>query len=77
MNTNIIASKICTEENKYNFLDSNNILWKWVNNEWIGKRSVYTFDLKACWLEDTTIDNVRSFWCGGKEADYNKIYKKD
>ena len=77
MKTNTLASKICTEENKYNFLDSNNILWKWVNDEWIGKRSVYTFDLRACWLEDTTIDKVRSFWCGGKDADYNEIYKKD
>ena len=31
MNTNTLASKICTEENKLTFLDSNNIVWKWVN----------------------------------------------
>ena len=30
------------------------------------KRSVWTFDFRACWLEDTTIDNVKSWWCGGK-----------
>ena len=77
MNTNTLASKICTEENKFTFLDSNNIVWKWIDGEWIGKRSVYTFDLRVCWLEDTTIDNVRSFWCGGKDADYNEIFKKD
>ncbi len=56
-------------------LDKNNIVWKLKNGEWIGKRSVYTFDLRAVWLEDTTKENVRSWWCG-IDANYNEIFTK-
>lgn len=55
-------------------LDKNNIVWKIIEGKWIGKRSVWTFDFRACWLEDTTIENVKSFWCGGKDADYTEIF---
>lgn len=58
------------------FLDTNNVLWKLVNEKWIGKRSVWTYDYRACWLEDTTIDNVKSWWCGGVNADYTEILTK-
>jgi hypothetical protein len=56
-------------------LDMNNISWKLVNDKWIGKRSVWTYDFRACWLEDTTIENVKSWWCG-KNADYSEIFIK-
>jgi hypothetical protein len=58
------------------FLDKNNIVWKIIKDEWIGKRSVYTLDLKACWLEDTTINNVKHWWCGGECADYTEVFKR-
>ena len=54
-------------------LDSNNIAWKLVNNKWIGKRSVWTFDFRGCWLEETTPENVKSWWCG-KDSDYTEIF---
>lgn len=57
-------------------LDHNNIEWKLVEGKWIGKRSVWTFDFRACWLEDTTIENVKSWWCG-KDADYTEIFYRD
>ena len=60
MINNIIASVICKKDNNSSFLDSNNIVWKWINNEWIGKRAVQTFDLRTCWLEETSID--RALW---------------
>ena len=56
-------------------LDENNIVWRNVNGEFIGKRSVWTFDNRGCWLEHTTIDNVKTWWCG-KDADYTEIFKK-
>lgn len=56
------------------FMDKNNIVWKFVNGEWVGKRSVWTFDRRSCWLEDTTVDNVKEWWCGEK-SDYNEIFK--
>lgn len=56
------------------FLDENNIDWKFVNGICTGKRSVWTFDRRACWLEETTVDNVKSWWCG-EDADYNEIFK--
>ena len=58
------------------FLDANNIGWKIVNGKWIGKRSVWTYDLRACWLEDTTIGNIKSWWCG-INADYSEIFKRN
>ena len=77
ISSNKVASFFCKHNEKSSFLDSNNIVWKWIDNNWIGKRSVWTFDFRACWLEDTTIDNIKSFWCGGKEADYNEVFTQD
>ncbi len=57
-------------------LDENNIGRKLINNEWIGKRSVWTLDWRSCWLEETTPENVKSWWCGGKDADYNEVFKR-
>lgn len=57
------------------FLDKNNIVWKLIDGEWIGKRSVWTYDFRACWLEDTTNENVKSWWCG-KDSDYNEIFTR-
>ena len=58
------------------FLDKYKVIWKLINNEWIGKRSVWTFDFRSCWLEDTTVENVKSWWCGGKHADYKEVFKR-
>lgn len=74
-----ITNSLCKElikGTKYRFLDKNNISWKWVDSEWIGKRSVWTFDFKAVWLEETTLENVKSWWCR-KEANYNEIFKQE
>jgi hypothetical protein len=73
-----ITNDLCKElikGTKYRFLDKNNISWRWVDSEWIGKRSVWTFDFRACWLEETTSENVKKWWCG-KESDYNEIFKQ-
>lgn len=59
------------------FLDSNNILWKLIEDKWIGKRSVLTFDNRVCWLEETTIENVKSWWCGGESVDYTEIFYRE
>jgi hypothetical protein len=76
MNNNEIAEFICKKlEGNLCFLDCNNIVWKIVDNQWIGKRSVWTKDNQACWLEDTTIENIKSWWCG-KNSNYNEIFKK-
>ena len=74
--SNKLAESIvrCFEsKEKCSYLDGDKIVWKLIDNKWIGKRSVWTFDFKSCWLEDTTVDNVKSWWAGGIEADYNKI----
>lgn len=72
--TNIHAQSVCETVGGC-FLDSDNILWKIVDGKWIGKRSVWTFDFRACWLEDTTVDNVKTWWCG-KDSDYSEIFKR-
>ena len=58
------------------FLDEKNILWKWVNDEWIGKRSVYTNDLKAKWIEEVEEKEIRSYWCG-VNSNYKEIFKHE
>lgn len=61
---------------KTQLLDKNNILWKEVNGEFIGKRSVQTFDFRSCWLEDTTMSNVKSWHNRRKDVNYEEIFKK-
>ena len=39
-------------DGKANFLDSKNILWKFVNGEWIGKPCVFINGTKTVWAED-------------------------
>lgn len=53
-----------------------NIVWKFVNDVCIGKRSVWTKDNRACWLEDTIVENVKTWWCG-KNADYTESFIKN
>lgn len=80
MNKNKISNIICEiiiRNVGGSFLDSNNILWKLIEDKWIGKRSVWTFDLRACWLEETTIENVKSWWCGGEYADYTEVFYRE
>lgn len=60
----------------YSMLDGNNVLWKLIEGKWIGKRSVWTFENRACWVEDTTMDNVKSWWCG-KDANYTEIFYRN
>lgn len=78
MLSNIIGEVISRKciELEPSFLDSNNIVWKIINDKWIGKRSVWTFDFRSCWLEDTTIDNVKSWWCG-VDSDYEEIFYRN
>jgi hypothetical protein len=74
--SNEIAEAFCRIFNG-SFCDSNNIVWKIdkQTGEWIGKRGVWTYDFRSCWLEDTVIANVKSWWCGGPDADYNEEFK--
>jgi hypothetical protein len=77
VDNNKFASIFCKIDEKASLLDSENIVWKWVDSKWIGKRSVWTHDNRACWLEETTINQVKTWWCGGKEADYEEIFTKE
>ena len=74
-NALLMIQEICKIKKSSSYLDGQNIFWKWVNNQWLGKRSVWTFDLSACWLEETTLKNVKSFWCG-ENANYSEIFYK-
>ena len=71
--TSNFFAEIFTSKFGGTFLDANNIVWKNINDKWTGKRSVWTLDFRACWLEDTTMENVKSWWCGGEDADYSEI----
>ena len=55
------------------FLDSNNILWKYKDNKYIGKRAIQTKDLRQVWIEDVNKEDIKSYM-SGKEADYKEIF---
>jgi hypothetical protein len=77
IDNNKFASMICLlDKQQAQYLDKDNFLFKYVGEKWIGKRSVWTFDRMACWLEDTTIDNVKKWWCGGELANYKETFFK-
>lgn len=56
-------------------LDANYILWRVLDGEWIGKRSVCTYDFLACWIEHTDRVNVKIWWCG-IDANYSEIFRR-
>jgi hypothetical protein len=70
-----IIKSVLSLNNTYSFADKNNIVWKVIDGKMIGKRSVWTLDWRSCWLEDTTKENVKTWWCG-EDADYNEIFTK-
>jgi hypothetical protein len=59
-----------------NYLDKNNISWKFIDNEWIGKRCVSSKEgFRYVWLEDVPSDEtVHSYLCG-EDKDYNETFK--
>lgn len=59
------------------YLNKDNILWKTIDGEFIGKRSVYTTCLRAVWLEQVEKEclTIRSWWCG-EDADYEEIFTR-
>lgn len=73
--TNILSECVVRSHPAINgcMLDKKNIVWKVVGDKWIGKRSVWTYDNRACWLEDTVKENVKEWWCG-EDSDYNEIF---
>jgi hypothetical protein len=74
--TNVLAEAIVRTNSKASFLDANNIVWKVIADEWVGKRCVLTFDNRACWLENTAIENIKS-WCCGEDADYLETFYRN
>jgi hypothetical protein len=56
--------------------DENDIVWKIIDGVWMGKRSVGTFDRRRCWLQDTTIDNIKTWGQNAKNADYSENFYK-
>jgi len=71
--SNCIGESFARHFSGASLLDSNRIVWKIVNDSWIGKRSVFTKDYRACWLEETTKENIQTYWCG-KHSDYTEIF---
>lgn len=71
---NIIKSAAITKVLGGCFLDKNYILYKWINGEFIGKRSIQTMSLRAVWIEDLKGETIKSWWCG-KGSNYTEIFK--
>ena len=72
----MIVTVFGEDNSRISYLNSENILWQIEGGEWIGKRSVWTHDFRACWLEHTSEENIKIYWCGGKDLDYKEIFKR-
>lgn len=51
------------------------ILWKRIDEKWIGKRYVQTKGLSSKWLEEVNKEDIKTWPCG-EGADYNEIFYK-
>ena len=69
----LYASLDAENKFKFSYLDSNNILWKIRDKEIIGKRAVQTRDLSIVWLEETSVNNIKSFLCD-VDTDYKEVF---
>lgn len=56
-------------------LDGKDILWKFINGKWVGKRSVFTRENSVEWLENTTPEKIK-WWTCGVDADYNETFNR-
>jgi len=71
------AKDACNVFGFKNYLDKNNISWKFIDGKWIGKRCVSSKGgFRYCWLEDVPKDETVHKYLHGKEADYNEIFKQ-
>lgn len=71
--TKLIRIFLSGDPEVFSYLDKDYILWKLIDGKLIGKRSVYSKDNRACWLEDAEI--IKTWWCG-QSSDYNEIFIK-
>tara|TARA_R110000772_G_scaffold148307_2_gene258902 strand:- start:5521 stop:5745 length:225 start_codon:yes stop_codon:yes gene_type:complete len=74
MINNIIA-EVITKDTGGCFLDSNNILWKDIKGEWIGKRAIYLKSLRAVWKESIVPTDEIYVLYHGLDADYKEIFR--
>lgn len=77
LNTNKLAQLYIKSNNiKHisSFLDKDNILWRYIDDVWVGRRSVWTKDFRAVWLDEVSLQDIKSYWCGDT-ADYNEQFK--
>lgn len=70
----IIVETFLEHINHATVLDSDNILWKNIDGNIIGKRSVWTKSFKSCWIDECKKEDIKSYWCG-EDADYNETFE--
>jgi hypothetical protein len=58
MSPNFEMAKMITEKVGGSYLDSDNILYKWVDGEFIGKPSVQTKSLSRKWFDEVSPDEI-------------------
>lgn len=73
MSINHSFAKMFVGEYGGRYLDKNNILWRMIKGEWIGKRAVFTNQFAIVWIEETEEKDIRTYW-HGKDADYSEIF---
>lgn len=57
-------------------LDSDNILWKHIGEDIVGRRSVWTNKNRSIWLSDLQEGEEVKDWWSGVGADYNEQFKQ-
>lgn len=72
-------AKIFCKKYEATYLDSDNILWVRIENEFIGKPSLQTKDLRTVWVEDAVLTpeiiDTRFYNIDGSRKSKEEIYK--
>ncbi len=59
---------------KQGVIDGDNILWKYVNDQWVGKRYVMTTKHRHIWLSELRPGEEIKSWVSGENADYEEVF---
>lgn len=57
------------------FLDKNNILWKSIDGELLGKRCLTTYKYGNIWYEDLKSEDDVQYWLHNKNCNWEEIFK--
>ena len=83
MDSNDFARGICALitkcpniDSEPSFLDKDNILWRFTEHGWFGKRAVFTTEFRNIWLEELRDNEEVKYWLHPEDSHWHEIFSK-